>query len=403
MEMRKAGWLVGVGVLLFAACSENENIPGWDSADQLFGASPTSVRAEFGQEFQIRAYAECSNCRAIAPIVIEVTVDSANLDIVGARNASLSSVSMESSIAPARATLTFQLPTPTTPARANVTIRCAQIAKANVTVTWLDPARSTNLTQTIPVECTQPDGGPPEEVPDPKEFANGLGELIRVSRQAAAWVFAAGGVAANLGERTADMRSKFTPVGNDCERYEGISDFRSEKGADALVAETSLQKGTATFDPTQQRYVWSGLGQGAVFGTDDAVRFSWLDNTETVPAPAPFRAPDQVLSPPAGAETTLHVPPGAASTVAIFGQLTGDAGFTCRKDVAALPTNGSGDHVVRLVPAEVVEAIPDVMTRLQNVYVAQINAKRIPSFFPNRNRFFDAARVLQVPRSALDP
>lgn len=284
-------------------------------------------------------------------------------------------------------------------ARVDVVFACERAGARRVTAYFADGTGRSDAY----VTCTPREAGVDAGTRGvPKEFANGVGELVTVSRSGPGWIFTAGGVTTNLGQRTPELASKFSPIGDDCERFEGATAFPSEKGPDRLDAETSLQKGASTFDGMQRRYVWSGFEAGGLFGSIDSVKFGWNGLAESVPAPPPFGAPDTVLSAPAGDQTMFYVPAGEADVVTVFGQLAPGSGYTCRFPVTSLRVD-VGRHAVRLVPEPVKLVIPNVMDLLQNVFVAKLNERRTNSLFPGNEHALDAARMLRIPRSALDP
>ena len=408
-ERARFGALV-VGALLLVhcdACESDEPKYGEPGRGPALAASPVSIARPYLDRFKVRIIADCHDCRTTAPYVIEVTHESSVLGFVAATSAS-DEATLESYVSPARSRLTFTPSSPGAPGRADLEIACEQIGKAKVTARFLETANGlrspTDLTSTVDVECTRPpdDAGAPQ-TREPKEFANGVGELVSVARQGAAFTFALNGVTSNFGERPKNLVEKFTPIDDDCERFEGATDFPSEKGPDSVSAETSLQKGTAAFDSMQMRYVWSGFQPGPLFGPGDSVKFAWGGIEETVTAPPPFRAPAEVLSAPNGAATEFYVSPAEATTVTVFGQLAPGAGYTCRYRINQLRVLSPERSAIALVPAPVVQAIPDVMAQLQNVFVAQMNERRTTQLFDGRDRALDVARMLRIPRSALDP
>ena len=408
-ERARLGALVfGASMLVHCdACESDDPAHGEPGRGPALALSPVSITRAYRDRFKVQVLADCHECRTTAPYVVEVTHESSVVGFVAATSTS-DEATLESYVSPARTRLTFTPSRPGAPGRADLEIACEQIGKAKMTARFLETANDvrspTDLTSTIDVECTRPpdDAGGPQ-TREPKEFANGVGELVSVARSGAAFTFAIGGVTSNFGERPKNLVEKFTPIDDDCERFEGATDFPSEKGPDSVSAETSLQKGTAAFDSMQMRYVWSGFQAGPLFGTDDSVKFAWGGIEEIVSAPPPFRAPAEVLSAPNGAATEFYVSPAEATTVTVFGQLAPGAGYTCRYPVNQLRVISPERSAIALVPAPVVLAMPDVMAQLQNVFVAQMNEKRTTRLFEGRDRALDVARMLRIPRSALDP
>ena len=399
----KVGLIVGMVAALLLGAAGCERCSDYDETPPIkhtTGFTPFIIDGVVGAE--VATVLEVSRHNAVASEGYEVRIDvppDAPVRLVSAkRNPESASALDGATIGTDVSRLKLRPSSDGAGARVDLVFACEKAGARRVSAQFADGTGRSDAY----VTCTPREGGADAGTRGvPKEFANGVGELVTVSRSGPGWIFTAGGVTTNLGQRTPELASKFTPIGDDCERFEGATTFPSDKGPDTLDAETSLQKGSARFEDTQIRYVWSGFTFG-IFGPVDAVRFRWNGLDENVPAPPPFGDPDTVLSAPAGDRTRFYVPSGEADAVTVFGQLTPGSGFTCRFRVMSLPVD-AGRHVASLVPPEVGAAIPNVMDVLQNVFVAKVNERRTTNLFPGNEHALDAARMLRIPRSALDP
>ncbi len=363
--------------------------------------SPLGPVAEVGTRFSAVLEISCGNCDPSEEYEIEVEVPrGAPVRLVSATQSPGSLTPVEHALIGTEVSrIKMRAPAEGAGGRVDLVFSCDNVGEARVKARFVDYPDDSSLD----ARCIEREAGTDAGSRGvPKEFANGVGELVTVSRSGPGWIFTVGGVTTNLGQRTPELASKFTPIGDDCERFEGATTFPSDKGPDKLDAETSLQKGAASFDGTQIRYVWSGFEVGGVFGSIDSVKFRWNGLEQNVPAPPPFGAPDTVLSAPAGDQTMFYVPAGEADAVTVFGQLAPGSGYTCRFRVMSLRVD-VGRHAAPLVPPEVKAEIPNVMDVLQNVFVAKVNERRTTDLFPGNEHALDAARMLRIPRTALDP
>ena len=236
----------------------------------------------------------------------------------------------------------------------------------------------------------------------PREFANGVGELIDVTRNGSAFAFTRGGVATNLGERTAEMQQKYTDIGGHCERYQGLTDFKSIEGVPRVDVTTGPQSGSATYNSTTQRYVWTGFRQGAIFGMEK-VNFTFGGASVALDPPADYGTPEETLSQPAGLDTKVSIADGEFDAFTLFGQLTAGEAFSCLFRVAELTLEGSR-RTSAVVPAEVRAAIPDVDGRLDTLYIGKATEASTTMLFPSVGpRNLHAARLLKIRAAALRP
>lgn len=279
-------------------------------------------------------------------------------------------------------------------------VTCVKEGSAKVT------AKDGTVSAVAEVTCTPNDAGLPEGGVDagarpPREFANGIAELITVTRNASTFTFTRGGVATNLGERTPDMRAKYTEIGDHCEKFDGITNFLSVPGIDKVDVNTGAQTGAATFNAGSSKYTWSGFHAGTLFGVEGKVKFTVGSELLEVTAPD-YAPPNMSLSAPAGGDTKVYVPNTSdpKTYLAIYGALQAGSGFSCLWRVAELELDPTGQlRMSPFINPLVRASLPNVDADLQSLYITYANGMDSAQLFPPLSRTVMSGRVLKFNRT----